>query len=63
MSEQVRVNERERIATGLRQRARAVSNEMYRLSYTFDRPRHAIAKSHEAKVLRELADQIERGIL
>ncbi len=63
MSEQVRVNERERIATSLRLRALATSDEVSRLAYTFDRPRHAIAKSHEAQVLREIADQIEQGAL
>ena len=63
MSEQVRVNDRKRIAASLRQRASATSNEVSRLAYIFDRPRHVIAKSHEAQVLREIADQIEQGVI
>lgn len=63
MSKQVRVNERERIAASLRLRALATSDEISRLAYAFDRPRHVIAKSHEARVLREIADQIEQGAL
>jgi len=63
MSEQVRVNERERIAASIRLRVLATSDEISRLAYTFDRPRHVIAKSHEAQVLREIADQIEQGAL
>ena len=63
MSDLVRVNERERIAASLRLRALATSDDVSRLAYTFDRPRHVIAKSHEAQVLREIADQIEQGAL
>jgi len=63
MSDLVRVNERERIAASLRLRALATSDEVSRLAYTFDRPRHVIVKSHEAQVLREIADQIEQGAL
>jgi len=63
MSDRVRVNERERIAASLRLRALATSDEVSHLAYTFDRPLHVIVKSHEAQVLREIADQIEQGAL